>query len=219
MDASFLRYRRRRSSSQAGSTRAGEVSTTSHLPFDAHAVQDLLRVLCGLAYGFDAVEQLVELARELLWRLHGDDLVRDELEGVLDEVELAAGHAQVAPDLLHFFEPPRNDGEVLPRDRGPGVGDVSALGRLLVAAAVLVQRVRVDRAEVGLVSRARDRHLDERVDQTIGLHELAPKEISGEGRILRGQTPDRFMARHERVDALALVIADGREALRARRRW
>src|SRR5664279_5439007 len=117
MDASFRRYRRRRSSAQAGRTRADAVSAISQLPFDAHSAQDLLRVLCGLPNRLDAVEQLVELARELLRRLHGDDLVRDELEGVLDEVELAAGHAEVAPDLLHLLEPARDDREVLLRDR------------------------------------------------------------------------------------------------------
>src|SRR5512140_3968630 len=100
MDASFRRYRRRRSSAQAGRTRAAAGSATSHLPFDAHAAEDLLGVLRGLADGLHAVQELVELARELLRRLHRDDLVRDELERVLDEVELALRDAQIAPDLL-----------------------------------------------------------------------------------------------------------------------
>ncbi len=95
------------------------------------------------------------------------------------------------------------------------VRGIPALGRLLVTAVVLVQRVGVDRAEVGLVARAGHGHLHERVDEAVGLHELAPEEVTRERRVLRGEAPDLLLPRDESIHALALLVSHGGEALGA----
>src|SRR5436309_1202054 len=84
-------HRRRRCAARAARAESAEVSASvsAGAAMRSHGVvddgQELLVLAARLAGGLDAVEGLGELPRELLRRLHGDDLVGDELEGVLDQ--------------------------------------------------------------------------------------------------------------------------------------
>ena len=70
------------------------------------------------------------------------------------------------------------------------VAVLAGLDVALEPLAVRVERVDVHRAEVGLVARRGDRHVDERVDQPVGLRQLAAEQVAGERRVLRGEPVD-----------------------------
>src|SRR5213592_3712466 len=83
------------------------------LPSSLQRPQYLLRIDGRLPDGVDAVEQIIELSGQLGGRLHGHDLVGDELEGVLDQIELRAGHAEVVADLAKLLRSLEDDLVVL----------------------------------------------------------------------------------------------------------
>src|SRR5262249_5524765 len=110
--------------------------------------EDAVGVDGGLSDRLDSVEQLVELARELLRRLHRHDLIGDELERVVDEIELAACYRQVARDLLQFVETLEDDREVLPRDLDAGFASLAGLDVDLPARSLATEGVEIDRVEI-----------------------------------------------------------------------
>src|SRR5258706_9896084 len=73
-------------------------------------IEQLLGVDGGLADRIDTVEKIVELSGQFVRRLHGHDLVCDELKGILDQVELRASHAEVAADLVNPLHALLDDG-------------------------------------------------------------------------------------------------------------
>jgi hypothetical protein len=117
-------------------------------------LQQVLGFPRRLANRLHSVEQLIELAAELLWRPHGDDLIGEQPKGILDQLELPARGGQVGVNFDVFFLALGQDHDIFLRQGA--LFPRLVLEEILVSPQIALDLVHRDRSKVILVSGTSD---------------------------------------------------------------